>query len=75
MSIANQSGSATVGVVYWLIRTGAFVGLLFLVVLAVLVTLAWRVGARSRRVGKVLWFSWWLLLPCRHSSGYCDTRD
>ena len=62
VSIANQSGSAAVGVVYWLIRTGAFVGLLFLVGPAVLVTLAWREGARSRRVGKVLWFCWWLLL-------------
>jgi copper transport protein len=62
VSIANQSGSAAVGLVYWLIRTAAFVGLLFLVGPAVLVTLAWREGGRSRRVGKVLWFSWWLLL-------------
>jgi copper transport protein len=62
VSIANQSGSSAVGVVYWLIRTGAFVGLLFLVGPAVLVTLAWREGARSRRVGNLLWFSWWLLL-------------
>jgi copper transport protein len=62
VSIANQSGSATVGVIYWLIRTAAFVGLLFLVGPAVLVTLAWREGGRSRRVGNVLWFSWWLLL-------------
>ncbi len=61
-SIANQSGSAAVGVLYWLIRSAAFVGLLFLVGPAVLVALAWREGGRSRRVGKVLWYSWWLLV-------------
>ena len=61
-SIANQSGNATVGVVYWLIRTAAFVGLLFLVGPALLVALVWREGGRSRRVGRLLWSSWWLLV-------------
>ena len=62
VSIANESGSAVVGVVYWLIRTAAFLGLLFLVGPAVLVAVAERDAGRTRRVRRVLWYSWWLLL-------------
>jgi len=57
-SIAAQSGSAVVGGIYWAVRTAAFVGLLFLVGPAVLVALAWRDGAGSRRVGRLLWWMW-----------------
>jgi copper transport protein len=61
-ALANQSGSTVVGTVYWLIRFAAFVGLLFLVGLALMVTFAWRQGGVTRRVGHLLWASWWLLL-------------
>jgi copper transport protein len=60
-ALADQSGSTTVGVLYWLIRFAAFAGLLFLVGLAVAVMLAWRPGGDGRRVGRVLWASWWVL--------------
>lgn len=60
-TIANQSGDAAVGAIYWLIRTAAFVGLLLLVGPTLLVALLWHEGARSRRVAKVLWSSWWIL--------------
>jgi copper transport protein len=60
-ALADQSGSTTVGVLYWLIRFAAFAGLLFLVGLAVAVMLAWRPGGGGRRVGRVLWSSWWVL--------------
>ena len=39
-SLTNQSGSAVVGTIYWVVRVAAFVGLLFLVGLGVLVPLA-----------------------------------
>ena len=61
-TLADQSGSAVVGAIYWLIRFAAFVGLLFLVGLALMVTLTWRQGGSTRRVGRLLWASWWLLL-------------
>ena len=61
-SIANQSGSSVVGVVYWVVRTAAFVGLLFLVGPAVLLAVIWREGAHSRRVGKLLWWMWGTLV-------------
>ena len=57
-SIAGQSGSTVVGVIYWTVRVAAFVGLLFLVGPAVLLAFLWREGARSRRVGRLLWWMW-----------------
>ncbi len=50
------------GAIYWLVRVAAFVGLLFLVGLGVLVPLLWREGGRSRRIGRLLWLSWSVLL-------------
>ena len=61
-SIANQVGDATVGVVYWLLRTAALVGLLTLVGLSVVVSTLWSEGGRTRRVTRVLWWSWWTVL-------------
>jgi len=61
-TLADQSGSATVGTVYWLIRFAAFIGLLFLVGLALMIALVWRRGGGTPRVGRILWASWWLLL-------------
>ena len=63
-SIANQGGDATVGVAYWLVRTAAFIGLLVLVGLALVVSTLWRQGGRTRRVARLLWWSWWAVLVC-----------
>jgi copper transport protein len=60
-ALADQSGSAVVGSLYWIIRFAAFVGLLVLVGLALMVTIVWRPGGTTRRVRRVLWASWWLL--------------
>ncbi len=61
-ALNSQSGSATVGVLFWLIRFAAFAGLIFLIGIAVMVSLVWRAGGTSRRVGKLLWVSWSVLL-------------
>jgi copper transport protein len=61
-ALADQTGSAAVGFLYWVIRFAAFSGLLVLVGLALMVTFAWRPGAVTPRVGRILWGSWWLLL-------------
>jgi len=62
VSIANQKGDTSVAVVYWVVRTVAFLGLLVLVGLAVLVVSLWKAGGRTRRVARVLWWSWWTVL-------------
>jgi copper transport protein len=62
LRIANQPGDATVGVVYWILRAAAFAGLLVLVGLAVLVSVLWPEGGRTRRIGRVLWWSWGVLV-------------
>ena len=46
-ALTNQSGSPVVGTLYWLIRFAAFVGLLFLVGLAFMTTVAWRPGGAT----------------------------
>jgi copper transport protein len=61
-TLADQSGSAVVGGLYWLVRTSAFVGLLGLVGTAALVALVWSSGGRSRRVARILWWSWGILV-------------
>ena len=61
-ALTNQSGSPVVGTLYWFIRFSAFVGLLFLVGLAFMTTVAWRPGGATRRIGKVLWVCWGTLL-------------
>ena len=63
-SIANQGGDAAVGFAYWLVRTAAFIGLLVLVGLALVVSTLWREGGRTRRVARLLWWSWWAVLVC-----------
>ncbi len=61
-AIADQPGDAVVGVAFWIVRAAAFAGLLVLVGLAVLVSWLWPAGGRTRRVGRVLWWSWGTLL-------------
>jgi copper transport protein len=61
-ALSDQSGSAAVGVAYWLIRVAAFVGLLVLVGLVAMVLTSWPAGGRTRRTGRILWGSWWLLV-------------
>ena len=60
-TLNNESGSATVGVIYWFIRFAAFVGLEFLVGIAFMVAVVWRTGAGTGRVGRMLWASWIIL--------------
>ena len=60
--LSNESGSTAVGVIYWFIRFAAFVGLEFLVGIAFMVAVVWRIGAGSGRVGRMLWASWIILL-------------
>ena len=55
VSIANQKGDTSVGVIYWLLRFVAFVALLTLVGLAAMVAFLWSGGGRTRRVARVLW--------------------
>ena len=62
IALTSQSGSPVVGSLYWLIRFAAFAGLLFLVGLALMTTIVWRPGGTTRRIGKVLWISWSVLL-------------
>ncbi|HEX7444380.1 MAG TPA: copper resistance protein CopC, partial [Acidimicrobiales bacterium] len=61
-TIAGQPGDAVVGGAYWIVRAAAFAGLLVLVGLAVQVSWLWPAGGRTRRVGRVLWWSWGTLL-------------
>ncbi len=63
-SLNSQSGNTTVGVIFWFIRLGAFVGLAGLVGLAAVVALVWPAGGKNRRIAKMLWTSWSLLLVC-----------
>ncbi len=60
-TLSGQSGSTTVGVLYWFIRFATFAGLILLVGLAIMVTLVWRPGGTSRRIGRLLWTSWIVL--------------
>ena len=59
--IATQSGSTAVGVLFGVVRFAAFAALLVLVGLAVVVRLAWPAGGRSRRVRRILVWSWAVL--------------
>ena len=61
-AIADQAGDPVVGGAYWIVRAAAFAGLLVLVGLAVVVSWMWPAGGRTRRVGRVLWWSWGTLL-------------
>jgi len=61
-ALATESGSPGVGAVAGLLRWAAFAGLLTLVGLTVLVTLAWPAGGATPRVGRILWASWGVLL-------------
>jgi len=61
-ALTSQSGSPVVGTLYWFVRFAAFAGLLVLVGLAFTTTVAWRPGGTTRRVGRVLWASWGVLL-------------
>jgi copper transport protein len=61
-ALGDQSGSTAVGVAYWLIRFVAFIGLLVLVGLVAMVLVSWPPGGRTRRMGRILWASWSLLV-------------
>ena len=53
-----------VGIIFWLIRFAAFTSLVLLVGIPAVITLVWRPGGRTRRIGRLLWISWATLLFC-----------
>jgi len=63
-NLNSESGSTIVGVIFWLIRFAAFVGLVLLVGIPTVITLVWRAGGTTRRIGTLLWISWAVLLFC-----------
>jgi copper transport protein len=60
-ALANESGSTTVGVVYWFVRFGAFAGLLCLVGITAIALAAAPSALSSRRIRRCLWVSFGLL--------------
>jgi copper transport protein len=60
----TQSGSTSVGLVYGLVRFGAFAGLVVLLGVAAIVWLVWPAGGTTRRIGRIVWVSWATLLVC-----------
>lgn len=62
--INGESGSAVVGVLYWLIRFGAYAGLLLLVGASAMGAIVWPAGGDVRRMGTLLWASWATALFC-----------
>ena len=63
-NLNNASGNPLVGIIFWLIRFAAFTSLVLLVGIPAVVTLVWRPGGRTRRIGRLLWTSWAMLLFC-----------
>ena len=63
-NLAGKSGSALVGAIFWLIRAAAFMSLMLLVGVAFVVIFAWPQGGPTRRIGRLLWIAWWVLLGC-----------
>jgi len=62
LALANAPGSTTVGVAFWIVRVGAFAGLLCLVGIAAVALLASPEALTSRRIRRSLWASWGLLV-------------
>ena len=63
-SVNAASGSAIVGIAFWAIRFAAFVGLVLLVGIPTVILLAWRAGGTTRRIGRLVWASWVVLMLC-----------
>ena len=63
-SVSAASGSAIVGVAFWAIRFAAFVALVLLVGIPTVVLLVWRAGGATRRIGRLVWASWVVLMLC-----------
>jgi copper transport protein len=63
-SVNAASGSAIVGIAFWAIRFAAFVGLVLLVGIPTVLLLAWRAGGAARRIGRLVWGSWVVLMLC-----------
>ena len=63
-SVNNASGSTIVGIAFWAIRFAAFVGLVLLVGIPTVILLAWRAGGATRRIGRLVWASWVVLMLC-----------
>ena len=63
-SVNAASGSAIVGIAFWAIRFTAFVGLVLLVGIPTVILLAWPAGGPTRRIGRLVWASWVVLMLC-----------
>jgi copper transport protein len=61
-ALESASGSTTVGVVYGIIRFASFAGLLILVGLATVLLVIYPQGWQFRRIRRILWCSWALLM-------------
>lgn len=63
-SVNAASGSAIVGIAFWAIRFAAFVGLVLLVGIPTVIVLVWPAGGATRRIGRLVWASWAVLMLC-----------
>ncbi len=63
-NLNNASGNPLVGILFWLIRFAAFTSLILLVGIPAVVSLVWRPGGATRRIGRIVWTSWGTLLFC-----------
>ena len=61
-ALAKESGSPAVGVVFGIVRFVAFVALVLVVGVAAVVLVVWPMGAATRRVRALLWWSWGALV-------------
>ncbi len=67
-SVSAASGSPVVGVAFWAIRFAGFVALVLLIGIPTVILLVWRAGGATRRIGRLVWASWVVLLLCTVSA-------
>lgn len=63
-SLSHANGSTVVGTIYGVIRFATFAALLLLVGTALAVRLVWPGAAAERRVRRVVWTAWGVLVLC-----------
>jgi copper transport protein len=62
--LTDQGGSTVVGVVFAIVRFGAFAGLTVLVGGALFLAWVWRKGRDDRRSRRLVWAGWWTTVGC-----------
>jgi copper transport protein len=60
--LAKASGSKVVGSVFWVVRTSAFAGLLYMIGTWTVCFVVWREGMRTTRIRRIVWVSWAVLV-------------